>query len=131
MPAVTVALVQLALLTRIIRAGLLDVLREDYIRTARSKGVSERVVLWRHALRNTLMPVVTVLALQAGSVLAGSIVTEAVFAWPGMGSLAISALMARDYPLVQTIVLFSSVLIVTANLLADVAYSALDPRIHA
>jgi len=130
MPAITVALVQLALLTRIVRAGLLEVLREDYIRTARGKGLPNRAVLWRHAFRNALLPVVTMMALQAGSVLAGSVVTEAVFAWPGIGALAISAIMARDYPLVQTIVLFSSVLIVTANFLADTAYAVLDPRVR-
>jgi len=130
LPAVTLATFQLAMLTRIVRSGMLEVLGEDYIRTARAKGLAPRRVLVRHAFRNTLIPVVTILALQLGSLLAGAVITEAVFAWPGIGSLAIRALLARDYPLVQALVLFSSAVIVGLNFLADTAYAILDPRIR-
>lgn len=128
LPAVTLSTYQLALLARTVRSGMLEVLGEDYIRTARAKGVAPRWVVWGHAFRNTLIQVVTILALQLGGLLAGAVVTETVFAWPGIGSLAIRAILARDYPLVQTLVLFSSALIVGLNLLADALYVLLDPR---
>ncbi len=130
LPAVTLATFQLALLARTVRSGMLEVLSEDYIRTARAKGLAPITVLVRHAFRNTLILVVTVLVLQLGSLLAGAITVEAVFAWPGLGTLAIRALSARDYPLVQAIVLFSSFAIVVLGLLADTAYAYLDPRVR-
>lgn len=130
LPAVTLATFQLAVLARTVRSGMLEVLGEDYIRTARAKGLAPITVIVRHAFRNTLILVVTVLVLQLGALLAGAITTEAVFAWPGLGTLAIRALSARDYPLVQAIVLFSSLVIVVLAFLGDVTYAYLDPRVR-
>jgi peptide/nickel transport system permease protein len=130
LPAITLATFQLALLARTIRSGLLEVLAEDYIRAARARGLRRRTVLVGHAARNALLPVVTVLALQFGELLGGAIITEAVFSWPGLGNLAFSAIGARDYPLLQAIVLFSAVLIVLMNLLADALYPVIDPRLR-
>lgn len=131
LPAVTLSTFQVALLTRIVRSGLLEELHQDYVRTARAKGLSELQTVTRHVLHNTIIPIVTILALQLGNILAGAVVVEAVFAWPGIGSLAINAIEARDYPLVQAVVIFASVLIVTLTFMSDVAYAALDPRVRA
>jgi ABC-type dipeptide/oligopeptide/nickel transport system permease component len=130
LPAVTLSTYQLALLARAVRSGMLEVLSEDYIRTAHAKGLSAWQVLTRHAFRNTLIPVVTILTLQLGAVLGGSFITEAVFAWPGIGTLALGAIASRDYPLVLAIVLFSSAMIVALNLLADMIYPLIDPRVR-
>lgn len=130
LPTLTLAAFELALLARIVRSGMLEVLSEDYIRTARAKGLTPRRILLSHAFRNALIPVVTILALQLGTLLAGAVTTEAVFAWPGIGSLAINAILANDYPVVQAVVIFSSMAIVTLNFLADTAYVLLDPRIR-
>jgi ABC-type dipeptide/oligopeptide/nickel transport system permease component len=130
LPAVTLGSVLMALVTRLVRSGMLDVLGEDYIRTARAKGLSERRVILRHALRNILIPLVTVLGLQLGALFGGAVITESIFAWPGVGRLALQAINARDYPLVQASVLVISVVYVFLNLAVDVLYIYLDPRIR-
>jgi peptide/nickel transport system permease protein len=128
LPAITLSTYQWALLTRIVRSGMLEVLQEDYIRTARAKGLHPRHVVLRHAFPNTLIPIVTVIALQLGVMLSGAVITEAVFAWPGIGTLAMGAILARDYPLIQAVVLFSAALVISLNLFADALYTVLDPR---
>lgn len=130
LPGVTLGLYSTARLTRLVRAGMLDVLRQDYVRTARSKGLDERTVTVRHALRNTLLPVITVVGLEMGSLMGGAVVVESVFAWPGLGLLAIQAISSRDYPVVLADVVVVGALIVLINLVVDVLYGALDPRIR-
>ena len=117
-------------IARLTRSNLLDVLRGDYIRTARSKGLSPLKVITRHALKNALIPVITVMAIQISSLLSGAAITESVFAMPGVGSLAVSAIKNRDMPLLQGTVIFTAVLIIAGNLVADVLYSVVDPRIR-
>ena len=117
-------------IARLTRSSLLEVLREDYIRTARSKGLSRLKVITRHALKNALIPVVTVMAIQISSLLSGAVITESVFSIPGVGSLAVSAIKNRDMPLLQGTVIFTAVLIIGGNLVADVLYSIIDPRIR-
>ena len=117
-------------LTRLVRSGLLDVLDEDYIRTARAKGLTPRTVMWRHAIRNMLIPVITVVGLQIGTLLGGAVITETVFAWPGVGLLLIDAITNRDYPLVQAAILFITATFITINFLVDLSYGLLDPRIR-
>ena len=117
-------------IARLTRSSLLDVLRSDYIRTARSKGLSPLKVINRHALKNALIPVITVMAIQISSLLSGAAITESVFAMPGVGSLAVSAIKNRDMPLLQGTVIFTAMLIIAGNLLADVLYSVIDPRIR-
>lgn len=128
LPAVTLGTGMAAVLARMVRGGLLEVFGEDWLRTARAKGLSEWAVLWRHALPNAALPVVTVLGLQAGALLAGAVITETVFAWPGVGSLLVEAIQRRDFPVVQGCVLLVSVCYVVVNALTDVAYGWLDPR---
>ena len=130
LPAVTLGLSLAAILTRMVRTSMLEELGQDYIRTARAKGLSERDVVYRHALRNALVPVVTVIGLQFGSLLAGAIVTETIFSWPGIGRLTISAISNRDYALVQGCTLAIGVTYLGANLLTDIAYSVLNPRVR-
>jgi peptide/nickel transport system permease protein len=130
LPSVTVALPLVGVLTRLVRSGLLDVLDEDYIRTARAKGLPPRLVMWRHAIRNMLIPVITVIGLQVGHLLGGAVITETVFAWPGVGLLLVDAITNRDYPLVQAAILFITAIFVTINFLVDLSYGALDPRIR-
>ena len=130
LPAITLGSVLMALITRLVRSGMLDVLNEDYIRTARAKGLRERNVIVRHALRNILIPLVTVVGLQLGALFGGAVITESIFAWPGVGRLALQAINARDYPLVQASVLFISVVYVFLNLAVDIIYVYLDPRIR-
>jgi peptide/nickel transport system permease protein len=130
LPALTLGVALAALLSRMLRAGLVAVLRDDYIRTARAKGLPERFVLWRHALRNALIPVVTVIGLQIGVLLSGAIITESIFDWPGLGSLLLEGIRQRDYPVVQGCVLVIAVTYVTVNLVTDVAYGWFDPRIR-
>ena len=130
MPSVTLAAYFVALLARMTRSVLLEVLEEDYVRTARAKGLAQRAVVLRHALSNALIPVVTLLGLQVGTILGGAVITEAVFAWPGIGRLAIQAIFNRDYPLVQAIVLISAVIFVVINYCLDALYCFLDPRIR-
>jgi peptide/nickel transport system permease protein len=130
LPAITLGLFSTARTTRLVRSGMLDVLGEDYIRTARAKGLAEHVILSRHALRTALMPVVTLLALEFGRLLGGAVITETIFAWPGVGRLAIDAISHRDFPLLQGVVLSVAVGFVVINLLVDVLYTVLDPRIR-
>jgi peptide/nickel transport system permease protein len=130
LPAVTLAAVLMPVVTRLVRSGMLDVMHEDYVRTARAKGLRERVVVSRHALRNMLIPLVTVLGLQLTSLLGGAVIVEQVFAWPGVGRLAVQAISSRDYPVVQADVLVISAAFVFMNLLVDVLYAWLDPRIR-
>lgn len=130
LPAVTLALPLVGILTRLVRSGLLEVLNEDYVRTAYAKGLTSRVVIFRHALRNALIPVVTVAALQFGSLLAGTVIIETVFGWPGAGRLLVDAISNRDYAIVQTAILLITAGFVILNLLVDVSYAYLDPRIR-
>jgi peptide/nickel transport system permease protein len=130
LPAATLGFALAAILARMTRASMLDVLGEDYLRTARAKGVRERAVIYRHALRNALLPVVTIVGLQFGVLLSGAVVTENVFAWPGVGTLLIQAITARDYPLVQGCVLVISLGYVAVNFLTDALYTVIDPRVR-
>jgi len=119
-----------AILTRMVRTAMLEELGQDYVRTARAKGLSERTVVCRHALRNALLPVITVLGLQFGALLAGAIVTETIFSWPGIGRLTIQAIASRDYALVQGCVLAIGLTYVVVNFFTDLLYSAVNPRIR-
>jgi peptide/nickel transport system permease protein len=130
LPSITVALPLVGVLTRLVRSGLVDVLDEDYIRTARAKGLPPQTVMWRHAIRNMLIPVITVVGLQVGHLLGGAVITETVFAWPGVGLLLVDAITNRDYPLVQAAILFITAIFVTINFLVDLSYGVLDPRIR-
>jgi ABC-type dipeptide/oligopeptide/nickel transport system permease component len=130
LPSVTLGAYLMALSTRLVRSGMLDVLGEDYIRTARAKGLSDYFVLVRHALPNLLIPVVTIVGLQLGALLGGAVITETVFAWPGIGTIVYRAIAARDYPLMQAAVLMLSVFFVFLNLAVDLLYAYLDPRIR-
>ncbi len=129
MPAVTLGLIFSATLTRLIRSSMLEVLNSDYIRTARAKGLRETIVLVRHALRNALIPVVTLAGLQFGFLLSGSVVVEVVFSWPGVGRLAVDAINNRDYPVVQACVTLFGAILILANLAVDISYAVIDPRI--
>jgi peptide/nickel transport system permease protein len=130
LPAVTLGLALAAVIARTLRSSLLEALSEDYVRTARAKGLSEPVVLSRHALKNSLIPVVTLLGLQLGTLIGGAVITEYVFALPGVGRLVVDAVFARDYPLVQGVVLLIAVVFILSNLAVDVVYGWLDPRIR-
>ena len=130
LPALTLALGLAAILTRMVRTAMLEELEQDYVRTARAKGLSERTVVYRHALRNALIPVLTVIGLQFGSLLAGAIVTETIFSWPGIGRLTLSAISNRDYALVQGCILAVGLTYVAVNLLTDVAYTVANPRMR-
>ncbi|MCI0414017.1 ABC transporter permease [bacterium] len=130
LPALTLGTALAAILMRMLRSSLLEELRADYIRTARAKGASEMRILFGHAIRNALLPVVTLLALQFGSLLTGAVITETIFSWPGLGRLLIQAIFSRDYPLVQGCVLIFAMLYLFANLIADLLYGVLDPRIQ-
>lgn len=130
LPAITLGTGLAAVLARMVRASLLEVLGEDYVRTARAKGLSERAVLWRHALGNAWLPVLTLLGLQLGGLLGGAVITETVFAWPGLGRLLVESIQNRDYPVVQACVLAISLGYVLVNALTDLAYAWIDPRIR-
>jgi peptide/nickel transport system permease protein len=130
MPAVTLAIAEAARLARYLRSSMLDALTQDHVRTARSKGLTERIVIVRHVLRNALIPVVTVLGLQTGDLLSGAIIVESVFAWPGVGRLTIQAIGWRDYSLLQADVLYIVLAFMIVNLLTDLTYALIDPRIH-
>jgi len=129
LPAAVLSMNSLASWTRYMRSSLLEVVSEDYIRTARSKGLRERTIIWRHALRNSLIPMITLLGLSIPTVVGGSFITETIFGWPGMGRLGVNAIMQRDYPLIMGVTMMSSVLVVLGNLAADIAYAWADPRI--
>ena len=130
LPAVTLGSYILPLNMRLVRSGMLEVLNQDYIRTARAKGLVERQVLLKHAFRNAAIPLVTVMGLQFGALLAGAVVTETVFAWPGMGRLAVQSIQVGDFPVVQAVVVIFAGFTILANLAADIASAAIDPRIR-
>ena len=130
LPALTLGTALAAVLSRMIRASLLEVLNEDYIRTAKAKGLSRVRIIGLHALRNALLPVITLIGLQIGALLAGAVITEMVFSWPGLGQLTIESIQKRDYPVVQACILLISTTYVLINTLTDIAYAMLDPRIR-
>jgi ABC-type dipeptide/oligopeptide/nickel transport system permease component len=130
LPAVTLAIVISATNTRLIRAALVNELGQDYVRTARSKGVRSQIVIYRHALRNALIPVITIFGLTVAGLLSGAVILENVFAWPGLGTVAVSAVNNRDFPVIQGTTFFFAVILVLANLLVDISYAFFDPRIR-
>ncbi len=130
LPAATMGLALAAILTRVVRTSLLEELGHDYVRTARAKGLSERSVIYRHAMRNALVPLLTIVGLQFGVLLAGAIVTEKIFSWPGVGQLTISAILSRDYPLAQGCILAAGLTYMVVNLVTDVLYVVVNPRIR-
>jgi ABC-type dipeptide/oligopeptide/nickel transport system permease component len=130
LPAITLSTASIAIVSRVMHASLIEVLHEDYVRTARAKGQREALVIWRHAVRNALIPVVTVAGLQLGYLLGGAVVTETVFAWPGLGRLLVQSILARDFPVVQAAVLLLATTFVAINLITDLIYGLLDPRIR-
>jgi peptide/nickel transport system permease protein len=130
LPALALGSIPLSIIARMTRSAMLDVLGQDYVRTARAKGLRETAVVLRHALRNAMLPVVTVVGLQVGSLLAGAIMTETIFAWPGIGKWVFDAISGRDYPIVQSVTLVITLIFVVINLLVDVSYAFLNPRIR-
>jgi len=130
LPAVTLGTALAAILARMVRSSLLEVLNEDFVRTARAKGLPESQVIWRHAMRNAWLPVITLMGLQLGTLLGGAVITETVFSWPGLGSLLVESIQKRDYPVVQGCVLVISLAYVVVNTLTDLLYAAVDPRIR-
>ncbi|MBI1845473.1 MAG: ABC transporter permease [Candidatus Rokubacteria bacterium] len=130
LPAVTLGLFTTARITRLTRSGMLEVLNQDYIRTARSKGVSGPPVVWKHALKNAAIPIVTIVGIELGTLLGGSVITETIFAWPGVGRLSVQAIYNRDYPVVQAAVFTLASTFIVVNLLVDFMYTYLDPRIR-
>lgn len=129
LPAFTLGAPQVASLARLTRSTMLEVLRQDYIRTARAKGLSERIVIYKHALKNASLPITTIIGMQTGYMLAGTVVIESVFAWPGLGRLSVLSILARDFPLIQGTILVIALFFVLLNLAVDLTYSWLDPRI--
>jgi len=129
MPALTLGTALAGIVTRITRSSILEVMRQDYVMTARAKGLSERVVIWRHILRNALITVITILGLQLGALLSGSVITETVFSYPGIGDLLIQSISVRDYRLTQVLILFFGASYFVVNLLVDIVYTFVDPRI--
>jgi peptide/nickel transport system permease protein len=130
LPSLTLASFSVALVARMTRSTMLEVLGQDFVRTARAKGLREYAVVYRHALRNALIPIITAVGLQFGALLGGAVLTETVFGWPGMGQLLVESIFARDYPMVQGIVLMFSALFILTNFLVDLSYVFIDPRIH-
>lgn len=130
LPASVLAVAGAGAVTRYVRSSMLEVLGQDFVRTARAKGLAEALVLRRHALRNALIPVITIAGLQVPALLAGAVITEQIFEWPGMGRLTIEAINQRDYPVMMAITLITALLVAAGNLLADIAYAVVDPRIH-
>ena len=130
LPSLTLGFVSAGAISRLTRSSLMEVLHEDYIRTAQAKGLARHRIVQRHALKNALIPVVTIVGLQFGGMLAGAVVTETVFSRPGLGRLVVQAILWKDYPLAQGIILFMAVLFLSANLLVDISYAWLDPRIR-
>jgi peptide/nickel transport system permease protein len=130
LPALTLGLIYLAQYSRLARASMLEVLGSDYIRTARAKGLGERAVTYKHALRNALMPLVTIAGLQFGNLISGAVLVETVFSWPGLGTLALDAILGRDYPTLLGVLTFSALLVIVANLLTDLSYRWIDPRLR-
>jgi peptide/nickel transport system permease protein len=130
MPVIALATIPMAIIARMTRSSMLDVLQEDYIRTAHAKGLRERLVLFKHALKNAFLPVITIIGLQTGSLLAGAVLTETIFSWPGIGKWVYDAILGRDYPIVQGGTLLIALVFVLANLLVDISYALFDPRIR-
>ena len=130
LPLMVLTLISLAGLMRYTRTAMLEVIRQDYIRTARSKGLSEKVVIYKHALRNAMIPIVTILAMQLPGLFGGAILTEQVFGWPGIGRVSIEAINGRDYPLLMGFDVLMALLTLFGNLIADIAYALVDPRIR-
>jgi len=130
MPSLTLGLPPAALFMRLIRSSMIDVFNEDYIRTARSKGLGENIIVYKHALRNAILPVVTLLGMRIPWLFGGSVITETVFSWPGMGRLLVDSILKRDYPIVQGIVLIIAILVIFFNLVVDLLYGYIDPRIR-
>lgn len=130
LPSLTLAAYSVALIARMTRSSMLEVLGQDYLRTAHAKGLAEQAVIYRHALKNAFIPVVTVIGLQLGMLLSGSVLTETVFGWPGIGQLLVDSIFARDYPVVQGVVMVFAVVFTFLNILVDLLYAYLDPRIH-
>lgn len=130
MPAVALGLISAAVQARLVRSGMLGVLRQEYVTTARAKGLAPRVVVLRHALKNALIPTITMFGLELGALLGGAVVTETIFSRPGLGRLAVDAILSRDFPVVQGTVLFAAVAYVLVNLFVDISYAAVDPRIR-
>lgn len=130
LPAFALATVPLALVVRITRSSMLDVLSEDYMKTAKAKGIPGRLIIYKHALRNALIPVITVLGIQVGSLLGGAILTETVFSWPGIGTLVVSSINERDYPIIQGVVFVIAIIMILVNLIVDIVYAYIDPRIR-
>jgi peptide/nickel transport system permease protein len=130
LPAVALGTIPMAIIARMTRSAMLEVLEQDYVRTARAKGLIERVVIVRHALRNALLPVITIVGLQVGVLLSGAVLTETIFAWPGIGRWLYLSILSRDYPIVQGMALFITILFLIVNLLVDISYAMVDPRIR-
>jgi ABC-type dipeptide/oligopeptide/nickel transport system permease component len=130
LPAITLGAALAAILTRMVRAAVIEELSSDYVRTARAKGLSERAVLYKHAFRNALIPTLTIIGLQFGTLLAGAIITETIFAWPGVGRLTVQAIQSRDFPLLQGCILLIAVTYVVVNLATDFVYALVDPRVR-
>lgn len=130
MPSIVLGWSSAAVIARLVRSSLLEVMRADYIRTARAKGLTERIIVTRHALRNSVLPVITVMALQVAGLLSGAVITESVFGIPGVGRISVGAITSRDFPLLQGAVILTVVLVVLGNLVADISYSFMDPRIR-
>ena len=130
LPSLTLAAYPTAFIARLTRSGMLEVLDQDFIRTARSKGLPATTTILRHALKNAIIPVLTVIGLQIGTLLSGAVITESVFAWPGIGKLIVDAIFSRDFPVVQTVLILSAATFVLVNLLADLLYTLVDPRIR-
>lgn len=129
LPSITLGVLASTIISRLTRNGMVEVLSKDYIRTARAKGLDERVIIVRHALRNVLLPIVTVIGLQIAGLLGGTVILEQVFNWPGLGTLAIDAISSRDFPLIQGTVLFMGIVYVSINILVDISYGIIDPRV--
>ena len=130
LPAIALAAGSSAQLMRLTRASMLEVLQQDYVRTARAKGLSERVVIWMHALKNALLPVVTVLGINLGHLLGGTVIVESIFSWPGVGKYAVDSIFLRDFPVIQGFVLYMGLIFLLVNLAVDLSYRWLDPRLH-
>lgn len=129
LPATALATIPAAIITRMTRSSMLDVLQEDYIRTASAKGLSRQIVLFRHALKNAFLPVITIIGIQAGVLLAGAVLTETIFSWPGIGKWVYDSILGRDYPIVQGVTLMIAIIFLLINLVVDISYAFLDPRI--
>ncbi len=130
LPALALSTIPMAIITRITRSSMLEVLQQDYIRTAHAKGLRESIVLTRHALKNAFLPVITIIGIQTSNLMAGAVLTETIFSWPGIGKWVYDAILGRDYPIVQSGTLLITIVIVVVNLLVDLSYAFLDPRIH-